>query len=412
MRTMRMTRPLPALSLAAVLLTLSPTRAADDGAVFKTYDLSDLVRAARDYPLPDAVAAKPGGGKRAAAFVGAKAEEGKFVNANAVPAASTEDEWMDHYISAIREMVAVGTWKEDGGSIGSLRPLPDRSIIVSQTPAAHEEIAKLLTQLREQSSRRVMVRVRASWMVIDPKAVDAAKASDPVTPRSVTPADDKVQDALFDNAETYRQAELTCYNGQTVGIQSGTDTAYVSDVTPVVGTNAVGYDTTVDKAFSGVRLQVTPQLIPGGNAVVLDLQSTVSETSFITSPVAATTNGPATRPFVERKAADGVADGTKVKEVDIDGPADVGPGSATNAIAFIQRPQVSDQSFGTTVRVPLGRRVIVAGMTMPTEAKRDAALPKDVDFKKAVAADNTNGMAGVGAKPRTLYLVVRVDAVQ
>ena len=361
---MRTVRPMSWLPLVTLMAMSSPAWSADEAVTIKTYDLADLLRPARDYPLPPAV----GGKKAAGAFNGGN-------GAPAEPDAKSGEEAINQYEQVIREMVAVDTWKKNGGAIGNIVIAPSNtSLIVAHTADVHRQIETLLGQLREQSSTRSMVRVRASWMVIPPNTVEslyATKAGGKPAAvgdsLSIASEDEKKVDDVLAGAELYRQAQMTCYNGQTVGIQSGEEAAYVSDLTPVVGTNAVGYDPTVDTAFSGVRLQVTPQLIPNESRVVLDLRSVVTETTFVVSAV----NGaPTTQPAAEKPA---------------DGPADAGPGSANNAMAFIQRPQVADQSFNTTVRVPLGKRVIVAGMTLPDTAK---------------------------GKARTLYLVVRVDAVQ
>lgn len=71
----------------------------------------------------------------------------------------TRDELVEQITSLIRETIGVGTWKEDGGQLGSLRELGGQ-LIVTQTPEIHRQITALLEKLREQRSIQVMIETR------------------------------------------------------------------------------------------------------------------------------------------------------------------------------------------------------------------------------------------------------------
>ena len=176
-----------------------------------------------------------------------------------------------------------------------------------------------------------------------------------------------VDDAMLAHAKLYCQAQTTCFSGQTVGIKSGRARSFVTNITPVVGTQAVGYQPTLEVVNSGALLQITPQLSPDGTSVLLDLRSTVTETT--SSPRSIGINGTGT-PSVVNEA------GRPTTEPTVD------------SAGVIDRPNVVEQSFATTARLPLGKRVLVAGMTLEPAA------------------------AGDRSATRQLYLAVEVDAVK
>ena len=67
----------------------------------------------------------------------------------------------DSLIDLIVSTVQSDTWAENGGGEAEIRPFPTNlSLVVSQTQAAHEEIADLLEQLRRLQDLQVTIEVR------------------------------------------------------------------------------------------------------------------------------------------------------------------------------------------------------------------------------------------------------------
>jgi hypothetical protein len=195
-----------------------------------------------------------------------------------------------------------------------------------------------------------MVSTRATWLLIDEPDVRAIQAqARKAPPPGATAGPLVVDDATLDRAERYAAAQTTCFDGQTVSLTTQRQWSIVTDVNPVVGTGAVGYDPTTDRATSGATLQLTPRLTPDG-AVIVDVRSIVTET-----------RPPTTRPAA---APQNEFDKTMIDPQDI-----------------------ATQTIATTARLPLGKRVIVAGTTLPPSS-----------------AGERGG--------RTLYLVMEVDAVR
>jgi hypothetical protein len=338
--------------LTAVLLAAGAARGQEaaekpakvEETIFRVYEIGDLLRPPRDYPI---------GGKSDPASPAAPPA------AQAVPAEAIRD--------LLMESVNSDTWKEAGGAIGMARVAPSgTALLVQQTADGHTGIAAVLAELRKQRGMNTMISSRFYWLLLEPKDVDALYAAAPQNPAEWR-AMPVVDDALLARAGRYCQAQATCFNGQTVGIQTARDWAAVTDLTPIVGTGAVGYDPTISIASSGVALQLTPQFIPSDNkdpSVVLDLHSSVTETRMPAKKQirVSATSQPAGR---------------------LDSPMNE---SDAHALGMVERPDTVRQSFATTVRVPVGKRVLVAGMTLQS-------------------ADGEQ-------KPRNLYLVVQVDAVR
>jgi hypothetical protein len=59
----------------------------------------------------------------------------------------------DSLVDAITTCVATDTWAENGGGKADIRVLPPGLLVISQTPAIHEEITGLLTKVRNARGR-------------------------------------------------------------------------------------------------------------------------------------------------------------------------------------------------------------------------------------------------------------------
>jgi hypothetical protein len=299
------------------------TTADADRVVTLTYDISDLLMRAPDYPLGEAP------------FARAPAPQ-------APRPAETRASLVDQWIALIMDTVASDTWRDRGGQIGSIRAIQN-VLVVTQTRANHQELGALLAEFRD-GGPMTMISVRAYWIKLEPQevaAIFAARGQQTNASGSTMPL---VPDALLDKSHLYFMGQTTCFNAQTVMITSLRNKTYISDVTPIVSANAVAFDPTIGVAQHGVTLQVMPRLMPGGDAAVLDLHSNVQENTPApdVKPTISTT-----RPIFEPQ-----------------------PGLS------IQRVDGVSQQLNTTVRVPLNKRVLIGGMTL--EAGDETANPRQL----------------------------------
>jgi hypothetical protein len=322
------------LAMLMVLLTMSrgalaqATAADADRVVTLTYDISDLLMRAPDYPLGEAPVRQ------------------------APQSAESQVSLVDQWVTLIQDTVASETWRNHGGTVGSIRAVQN-VLVVTQTKENQEALGALLAQFRE-GEPMMMLSVRAYWIKLEPQevaAIFAARGQPNNASGSTMPI---VPDALLDKVHLYFMGQTTCFNAQTVMITSLRRKSYISDLTPIVATNAVAFDPTIGMAQHGVTLQVMPKLMPSGDAAVLDLHSNVQENTPAADvkPTISTT-----RPMIEPQ-----------------------PGLS------IQRVDGVSQELHTTVRLPLNKRVLIGGMTLEA------------------GDENTN--------PRQLYLAVEVDAMR
>ncbi|HVT87293.1 MAG TPA: hypothetical protein VHD56_00420 [Tepidisphaeraceae bacterium] len=301
-----------------------------------TYDVSALVRPRRNYPLPDV--AQP-------QVVG----RGSVQRAPQTMPSGESPVTLDRVVELLQDLVDRDSWRDNGGNTGSIR-IFGTVLVIAQTHANHQAIGKLLASLSNNQAVGAMLNVRVLWVDMDLRSTAAANRP---------PGEDKwselieVPDGLLDNNHVIWSGQTTCFNGQTVHVASGRETNYVSDVTPIVGTQAAALDPTMAQARNGVQLQVTPQLVPSGDSAVLDLHSIVTQSSTPAAIPVPTTN---------RSLA------------------------LAQDIPSIERVVTSAQELHTTVRLPLHKKLLIGGMTM---SSLDA-----------------------GGQNRPIYLVVEVNAVR
>jgi general secretion pathway protein D len=152
---------------------------------------------------------------------------------------------------------------------------------------------------------------------------------------------------------------LTLFNGQRAFVLVSRQTAYVSNLTPVVATGAVAFNPTIGLVQSGV---------------LLDVQATVSsDRKYVTltlRPQLATLLDLLPFTFQSDTAANS---GTTVP---ITNPNNNFTNFGTNAAAgTIQQPILQITEVRTTVSVPDGGTLLLGGQTLAGEIEREAGVP-------------------------------------
>lgn len=137
---------------------------------------------------------------------------------------------------------------------------------------------------------------------------------------------------------------LTFTNGQTANIYVASQTAFVSDLTPVVGDSAVGFDPDVDVVTEGVTLLVEGTVSADRRYVTLNIDAAVSRLDgFGREPVVA------------------IAGGQLVNSAAVQ--------------SFIQTPQVTVSRVQTTVTAPDQGTILLGGQRLITEFEVETGVP-------------------------------------
>ena len=118
------------------------------GQVLRTYEVRDLIHPIPDFPGKE-MNVSPSGGTNLQ-------EEDKTERESNIVTADNLD-------TLIRNNVAVGSWDADPQN--SLRITPSGTMVVHQTPEVHEQIAKLLEDLREATG--IMVDIQARFLKVE-----------------------------------------------------------------------------------------------------------------------------------------------------------------------------------------------------------------------------------------------------
>lgn len=146
---------------------------------------------------------------------------------------------------------------------------------------------------------------------------------------------------------------VTLFNGQRAYVLISTQRAYVSDLTPIVGTGAVGFDPETEFVNTGA---------------VLDVQATVSsDRKYVTltlRPQVATLLNLRNFQVAQATAGGGTGD-----------PNDPDNPNSGIATGFIQQPEIQITEVRTTVSVPDGGTLLLGGQTLAGEIEREAGVP-------------------------------------
>lgn len=341
---------------------------ADDLLVLRTYEVGDLVFSVPDYALGTASTGASGrslsmgGGMSGGAMGRGMGMGGGGMEMAGGFDAAPASGWalpltIDSILQVILTTVAPGSWAQAGGA-GQATALGN-SLVILQTPAAHEVVSQLLANLRQGSATRRSMTVDARWLVLNSddleKLVVVGEGGEKSLNREAL--------AAFTRQPTSLRAMVNCFSGQAVYLTSGTVRPTVASYIPVVGggEGSVGYQPVVESSHFGVGIELRPTRLHPEEAAVVDLRSTV------TFPV---------------------------EPLQVDSRAD----SANTLAPKVDRIPIQAQKLATTVRVPLSEPVLVGGMT-------DVA-PWAAPGTGVASGELAEG-AGTGERPQ-LYLVLEV----
>ncbi len=228
-------------------------------------------------------------------------------------------------MSTITSLIDPDTWEDNGGP-GSIHPIGG-ALGISQTAAVHTKIEQFFKDLRRKIGTLHQVSVEAQWVLLDTAQAVALRG----TPEQKASSTNEIpRERLTELPARARRASgrITCINGQTVHLISGRMETKVQGAIPVVGGTEVGYQATLVTPHVGTLLQLTPLILPGQDMALVDLHSTVTRWE----------KGPDT--------------------IKLSGPNDT-----KDPAVQIDRINVGAQQLATSLSLPLGKPVLVGGMS-------------------------------------------------
>lgn len=403
------------------VITISTEEDLSKNVITRVYDIRDLIINVPDFdqaPNFNLANTNTGGGGRGGGGGGGQSLLSN-TNQNEEEEGPKRQDLVDAITKLITDTVAPDSWRDVGGSVGSMRELSGQ-LIVTQTPENQRLLANLLEQLRE--TRAIQVSIEARFLTVQrnfledvgldvdfsfnnqgklgsrwsPVSVSQNSSSFTANPDTTLPGNlstafsssgtgtsgstntnigalnlstgygnaflDDFQVSLLLRATQASQhstmvtaPRVTLFNGQRAYVLVATQRAYVSDLNPVVANNAVGFDPTIDVVESGVLLDVQATVSSDRKYVTLTLRPQLARILNI---------------FTFTFASSQVTSGST-------GNDNSGGGAATQLTGFgtIQQPELQITEVRTTVSVPDSGTLLIGGQTLAGELEREAGVP-------------------------------------
>lgn len=306
---------------------------------------------------------------------------------NAGPSASIT---VADLLRVLTNTVAADTWAVNGGGEGEVQPL-GTTLVVWQVPLVHDRISELLDKLREGSAERNTVTIDARWLVLNSDELDSLVLPD----QKGVPQVDPTRLAELTRRPGSIRGITNCLSSQLVYVVSGTTRNIVSGFIPVVGSlESPDRDLQVANRGTEPRIQFVANAPAAGNARAVGYQPIVERPNFGALLEIRPTLVPSAKPdvgaVVDLKSTVTVAGDTR-SGAEID--------TTTGQIApQVDRVAIETQEFATTLRMPLGKPILVGGLTY---------IPSSAGAGESNGADQAGREVAAGEMPQ-LYLVLEV----
>ena len=136
----------------------------DRDVLVEVYDITDLLHPVPDYLNAPEVNLQQGGGGGGAG--GGSASQNPFQGGGGGGGGDEEvdiEARANEIVELIRETIEPESWREAGGTDASIHAF-DSNLVVTQTASAHEQVADLLSQLRQE--RAIQIAIEARFLTI------------------------------------------------------------------------------------------------------------------------------------------------------------------------------------------------------------------------------------------------------
>jgi len=251
---------------------------------------------------------------------------------------------MDVLMNLITKNVAPATWSE-GGGIGTIWS-HGNLLCVRQNFQVHREVEAFLADLRAKHRATPTIVVDLHWLWLDggqyKQLLGDAKPSS--NGRSTLGVDAGALDKLGRTAPGFR-GRIVCANGQLVHLTSGDRRSIIVNANP----DGISYQPVAVVPNVGVVVELRPNVGPGGTTATIDVQSIVTRWGKPQATIHVGAAWPSKQ----------VTTGTNKDAVNEE--TSVSPAGSSSCP--VQRPVMPAQQFATTARVPLGKPVVLGGMT-------------------------------------------------
>ncbi len=213
---------------------------------------------------------------------------------------------------------------------GAIQPIGG-ALAISQTLPVHAKIETFFKDLRSEIGTLRQVSVEAHWVLVNSEQIATLSgAADQKGERGGEISRDRL--TALPLGARHASGRITCISGQTVHVISGQLETKVQGAIPVVGTTP-GYQPTVLTPHFGVLLELTPLVLPDQDSVLVDLHSSVTQ-------------------------SDARADAIKLS----------GNNDTKDPAVQVDRIQSGAQQLATSLSLPLGKLVLVGGMSLDVGA--------------------------------------------
>jgi hypothetical protein len=261
-----------------------------------------------------------------------------------------EENGMSALTDAITTTIQTKTWADNGGT-GTISS-KGKFLCINQTFQVQCDLKAFLTELRTRRQAAPTIAVELQWLWLDAAQYElllggGAKPSGDGPARLAVDA--KALDALVRKAPGFR-GRILAANGQLVYLASGDRRSIVVNTIPVIG-SGVGYSPVVQVPNMGIIVEVRPVVAPGAATATLDVQSAVTRFGKPRKTIHVGASWPASQ----------IIEGSGTKGGAVHGETSVDP--AGSGSCPVERPVLPAQELSTTARVPLGKPVMLGGMT-------------------------------------------------
>ena len=332
----------------------------------------------------------------------------------------------------IRNSVDPDEWRAAGGLTSSMEEL-NGSLIVNTTPENHGQIISLLRMLREQQALQIVVESRflfvtqnfleevgldidvflndsPSWVAGQPgfiqSSADKARAQSTTVDGTLAPVGDAALafgsiaaagggalaasplGLLIDDLQvnvliratqqdtrniTLNTPRLTIFNNdlRPAYITIAQQTAFVSDLEPIVADGVAAFDPEIDVVQSGITMTVKGAISADRRYVRLYVQPSLAQlVGFTEFPVFSGTSR------VDNDG-DGLFDEDPINGIDDDndGATDEDPSEGGGGTGLIQQPSINVTTLETQVSVPDKGTLLLGGQRLVGEVEVESGVP-------------------------------------
>ena len=427
-----------------VLMITTSEKAESDAYMYtKFYDVTDLAATAKDYdvqnPLipsvpenygnyPMNMGATFGGGTSGLSFSGGTGtvpNDTRRVIAAGVgmagagfsggmPAPSRMQP-VSYDVSPIKDLLASTispkSWQEAGGN-GTMDNY-EGMLVVSQTREVHTQIEQFLADLRARRQARPTLSVELHWLWLDAKQRDrllAGRKKSSAGRLSLTVDPQRLRQIAAEVPGFH--GRVACSNGIFTVVAAGDRRPVILSAIPVVGgpgEGDVGYQPVISVPNVGVTAQLRPTYVPGTKTAMLDIASGITRWGPSQPPALVGSVWPAGKQLPTWKLgpvsppAQPAPAATPPVVWHAEGTRSTQGGSAS---CPIDQPVMPTQQIGSTLRVPLGKPVIVGSITFAPTG--DAGLDAVKEEPEVYLIATTSIVRGV--KPRAVPKHREADA--